>query len=186
MSVRNDPHFAGLRDIPRVPATATVRAVFLRLSSLGRGGFLLAVGPTITAYIIAHVLAERVMAAADGSVEELARIANLPVGDVIASIATDAAVGISRNPVDVFAGLETYRDLQQQEDMVFRVEQGDQAVGYFLNHERVHGTLTQRVWFLCENPTAQHRNPDMDHGRCRRCPYKLAGAVHDDGTAPRD
>lgn len=191
MNVRDNQHFAELGEVPRIPAATPVRTVFERLSGVGAGGFLLVTGAAPSAYVVAERLAQRVLLAAKTQatdaareagaekyttawVDAVTRLGNLSVGRAVREIAPMAVVPVSAQAVDASAGQDAYQGLQEAEDTVYRVHQGPQTVGWYLNHEHVRASLTQRIWFLCTNPAGPHRNPDMDHGRCRKCPYPLA------------
>jgi len=174
MKLNESPHFVPKERIPIIDASSSFLQVYQQLSASGHGGFLMDKGNRADAYVKAYDLADAVLQEVQHNPEKITDITSKPIGEVIAALpGTAANFLVSVDPVAVDVDYDEHV-LQNQKDKVFRVIASGRTDGWFLNHERLHGTLTRRTIFLCE---AGHRNPDPDHGTCYSCPSPIVKTI---------
>jgi hypothetical protein len=149
-----------------------LREVYAQLSSKDQsGGFFLTEAGRTRSYIKAGYLADEIVKDAKENPDRMRSLSDTPIGQIISNrtrtAQPDWAVPINPDPVDV-SNDET--SLRSQSPTVFAVIESGTRTGWYLNHESVRDTVTQRTWFICKKG---HRNPDPDHGTCYRCPFPI-------------
>jgi len=166
-SLMSSFHFVPLSDVPVLSDSTPLRAAYSHLAKAGRGGFILERGSTRT-YVKAAQLAAELLQRADTGPEGMTQLADESLGEVLSrGIGAGGLVPIMEQPVDVDADVA---GLTRQPETVFRVVDTGKSVGWFLNHETVRDTMTQKTWWICAKG---HRNPDPDHGTCYSCPGRI-------------
>lgn len=170
--LKNSFHFVSLTGIPQIEASTPFHEVYAQLSNSKRGGFILTEGGWPKNYVKAYKLAENIVNKNKNNVEEMKKISNIPIGQLLSmnrELSGEVIVPIGRDSVDISSEETT---LQNQSDTVFRVSESGEFIGWYLNHETVLNTHTEKTVFFCEKG---HENTDPDHGTCYRCPFPIVG-----------
>jgi hypothetical protein len=163
-------HFASLDEVPIIDRTTPFWLAFEGLAKFERGAFVVSANG-LQAFIRARAFASAVFANAAGDAEEIARLVQTPIGDLL-SLNVLAVTSVPVGPPVDARGDEAV--LRAMVDTAFRVERNGQLIGWYLNHETVREATTEQAWFVCANPTLPHPNATPDHGRCSECPFPLA------------
>jgi len=173
-------HFTPVDQIPQIDGLTPFREVYQLLSQSGRGGFLLLDEGKAQNYVKAYELADAVvrhtvkdvnqMTWLSQSERDLALIEQFKIisDTSIKEIVRNASrwtpvVPVDQAPIDVIADEQ---ELRAQDERVFDVQEAGESIGWYLNHETVKHTLTEKPVFICKNG---HRNPNSDHGTCHYC-----------------
>lgn len=189
-TLKDSYHFVTATDLLRINGQTHFQEVYKQLNDAGQGGFLLIDEGKAQTYVNAYNLADTVVRRAVKEVERnysiphsqlnhrlkdstdpsttmlanlMQAISQTPIREIVQDIRNWIFIEIDETAVDVDAE-ETA--LQNQDDKVFEVYESGQPVGWYLNHERVRDTTTEKPVFICSNG---HPNPDTDSGRCYRC-----------------
>jgi hypothetical protein len=168
-SLRELYHFVPRAEVLQVDISSPYQEVQRLAGERSQGGFVVTKSGSPWCYVIAKHLAEFVVSRGRGRQEELGRLSMLSIGELLKLVSSSSPAPMLSfgPPVDVAANAAP---LQNQADAVFLVLENGAPVGFFLNHETVRETLTERVWFICQKG---HRNLDSDHGTCYECPFPI-------------
>jgi hypothetical protein len=169
-TLKDSNHFASAGDIPEITADTPLREVYAQLNRAGRGGFIVSIPDGSRKYVKAYALAEAAILQAGGDVGKIRLLADRPIGQhVLRVIDSSAVIPVDEHPVDVRTDEKPLRD---QDARVFLLTESDHFTGWYLNHEAVSDTRTQKTVYVCQNG---HGNPDPDRGTCYLCPFPITG-----------
>lgn len=176
--LRNSSHFVPKDELLLIDGETNFQEVYKQLNEAGQGGFILVEKGVPQTYVKAYALADMVVHRAvkeiskmtdvsadtynEMLIQHLGVISNTPIKYVIREV--NIVVPIHQSLVDVYYDDEQL--LQDQDDRVFNVYEAGESVGWYLNHELVFNTTTEKPTFVCGNG---HENPDTDHGKCYSC-----------------
>ena len=191
MATLNDSqHFVANNDLLRIDGSTSFQDVYKKLNDAGRGGFLLVEDGQIRTYVKAADLADAVVRRA---VKDVQKFNSVPPGDLnlrlaeasdpIAQMLANFMQIISQTPISqivqqlrsaILVEVDQIKiqldadeiPLQNQDHRVFEVYDAGKTIGWYLNHEEVRDTTTEKPRFICVNG---HDNPDTDSGTCYSC-----------------
>lgn len=160
-------HFYPVSFIAQYNERVSVREVFADLSQRERGGgFLFLEGDRPVFYVKSRPLANNLLTRANGDVSVLRSLLEEPLGRVIQRLQMgEELFHVAATPVAPDADLLPLQS--RPEHVVFPVADQAGQIGWFINHEGLSDTVTDRPVFLCING---HENIDPDHGSCSYCP----------------
>jgi hypothetical protein len=196
-SLKDSFHFVPKGDLLRIKSETHFQEVYKQLDQAGHGGFLLVDEGKVLTYVRAYGLADAVVHRAVKEVQrvhsvpsselvqkladrteqvsqalasEMERISKTPIGEVVREIMIAIFVTIDEAQIDVDADEAA---LQDQDHRVFEVYEAGEPIGWYLNHEALKDTTTEKPIFVCGNG---HENPDTDSGTCYSCSAPLTDA----------
>jgi hypothetical protein len=187
-TLKDSPHFVPLENLPQIEGGTSFQHVYARLSQSGHGGFLLVEGGRVQMYVKAYALAQEAVQRVVQSVEHIQglsvaeqeeslkqwmeQLSQRPIRAVLdEAIRSAPLVVVSPSPVDIQSA---DAPLQDHPDTVFEVQEDGESIGWYLNHEGVRDTTTQKTVYVCARG---HENSDADHGTCYYCPRPITGTI---------
>jgi len=187
-TLKDSSHFVPLNSIPQIEGATTFQQVYAQLSQSGHGGFILVEGGRIQVYVKAFALAQGVVQRIVQYVEqipdlspaerkgrlkqEMEQLSQRSIRAVLDEVIRSAPfVVVHHSPVAIqFAE----SPLQERPDAVFEVQEDGESIGWYLNHEPLRETTTQKTIYVC---AGGHENADADHGTCYHCPRPITGTI---------
>lgn len=176
--LKDSYHFVPKANLLLIKGETSFQEVYKQLHQAGQGGFLLVEEGVPRAYVKAYDLADVVVhrtvkeakRMSSGSPDELNQmlrsrmemISQTPIKQIISDVSS-MFVPVDETWIDVYTA---EGPLQDQDHRVFDVREAGESIGWYLNHEGVRDTTTEKPIFVCENG---HENPDTDHGTCYSC-----------------
>jgi hypothetical protein len=187
-TLKDSPRFIPLDNLPQIEGETTFQQVYAQLSRSGHGGFMLVEGGRVQTYVKAYALAHEAVQRVVRYVEnipglsaeerqvllkqEMEQLSQRPIREVTEwAIQSAPFVFVHQIPVATEA---VEAPLQARPDAIFEVQEDGQPIGWYLNHESVRDTTTQKTWYVC---AAGHENADADHGTCYSCPRPITGTI---------
>lgn len=192
-TLQNSTHFFPEDQILQIDGMTSFREVYKLLHQQGQGAFFLTEDDEVRSLVRAYLLAEAVVDDAVKRVnsipgrtpegrnealrDEMKMISDRPIELVVRDTSKWApvvVVPIDQTPIGLN---EDENKLWSREDRVFEVRDEEERIGWYLNHESVADTTTEKIIYRCTNPNDPHNNTDTDHGTCYQCPFPI-GAVN--------
>jgi hypothetical protein len=197
-TLKDSRHFVPNGALLRINSETHFQEVYRQLDQARQGGFLLVDEGRAKTYVraygladavihravkkaqgihsvppseLAKKLADRTEQVSQTLADEVERISKTPIGQVVREFMTAIFVTIDEAQIDVDDDETALRN--QQADRVFEVYEAGEPVGWYLNHETLKDTTTEKSIFVCGNG---HENPDTDSGSCYSCSAPLTDA----------